>query len=153
MNHLSTEETVRLHPWTEGGEVDAPGLESWVQGRLAWQRQQIERLLAVEGQKTLDNTLRPYDDVVATLRQNGMTPMITSRARRNRQTNSIDVRAADLGRTSHYPKAAGAPGRTTLWHRDCGTRRCGGCQRQIVTVRSDFRPAVLSSRRRLAEAN
>ena len=62
MNHLSTEETVRLHPWTEGGEVDAPGLESWVQGRLAWQRQQIERLLAVD--EALDR-LAEEDQAVA----------------------------------------------------------------------------------------
>src|SRR6202167_2783665 len=57
----------RLQAWSEGGHIDAAGLESWVQGRLAWQRQQIDRLLAVEGQKNLDNTLRPYDDAVATL--------------------------------------------------------------------------------------
>ena len=67
MDHLTTEEATGLHPWNEGGHIDAPGLESWVQGRLAWQRQQIDRLLAVEGKKTLENTLRPYDDVVATL--------------------------------------------------------------------------------------
>ncbi len=67
MNHLSTEETTGLHPWGERGEIDAAGLENWVQGRLAWQSQQIEELLAVEGQRTLENTLRPYDDAVATL--------------------------------------------------------------------------------------
>ncbi len=67
MNHLSTEETTGLHPWSEHGEIDAAGLESWVQGRLAWQSRQIDQLLAVEGHKTLENTLRPYDDAVATL--------------------------------------------------------------------------------------
>ncbi len=36
-------------------------------GRLAWQQQQIDTLLAVAGEKTLENTLRPYDDAVATL--------------------------------------------------------------------------------------
>ena len=67
MNHLSTEETARLHPWSERGEIDAAGLESWVQGRLAWQGRRINQLLAVEGQRTLENTLRPYDDAVAML--------------------------------------------------------------------------------------
>jgi thimet oligopeptidase len=70
LNHLSAEETTGLHPWSEregGGKVDAAGLENWVQGRLAWQRRQIDTLLAVQGQKTLENTLRPYDDAVATL--------------------------------------------------------------------------------------
>jgi thimet oligopeptidase len=73
--NLSAVETTSLHPWTEGtddqgvarGHVDAAGLETWVQGRLAWQRQQIDTLLAVTGQKTLENTLRPYDDAVAAL--------------------------------------------------------------------------------------
>ena len=67
MNHLSTEETTGLHPWNERGEIDAAGLESWVQGRLAWHGRQIDQLLAVEGQRTPGNTLRPYDDAVATL--------------------------------------------------------------------------------------
>jgi thimet oligopeptidase len=67
LNHLSAEETTGLHPWNLGGEIDAPGLENWVRSRLAWQKQQIEALLAVQGQKTLENTLRPYDDAVATL--------------------------------------------------------------------------------------
>ena len=71
MNHLSAAETISLHPWNDGGEIDAPGLESWVQGRLARQRQQIDVLLAVQGQKTLENTLRPYDDAVATLSATG----------------------------------------------------------------------------------
>ncbi len=67
MNHLSAVETAALRPWNKSGEVDAPGLEKWVQARLAWQRQQIDTLLAVSGQKTPENTLRPYDDAVATL--------------------------------------------------------------------------------------
>jgi thimet oligopeptidase len=67
LNLLSTEETASLHPWGENGEIDAAGLENWVQGRLTRQREQIAHLLAVEGEKTLENTLRPYDDAVATL--------------------------------------------------------------------------------------
>ena len=71
MNHLSLEQTTALHPWNERGEIDAPGLENWVQGRLARQRDQIDTLLAVDGEKTLENTLRPYDDAVATLGATG----------------------------------------------------------------------------------
>jgi thimet oligopeptidase len=67
LNHLSTEEKSSLHPWNQAGEIDAVGLEGWIQGRLAWQREQIDRLLAAYGPKTLENTLRPYDDAVATL--------------------------------------------------------------------------------------
>jgi thimet oligopeptidase len=67
LNHLSAVETTGLHPWNQAGEVDAPGLENWIQARLAWQQQQIDTLLAVPGEKTLENTLRPYDDAVATI--------------------------------------------------------------------------------------
>ncbi|HTZ60204.1 MAG TPA: M3 family metallopeptidase [Acidobacteriaceae bacterium] len=56
-----------LHPWNDRGELDAQGLETWIQGRLDRQNRQIEDLLAVQGQRTLENTLRPYDDAVATL--------------------------------------------------------------------------------------
>ncbi len=69
--NLSTAETPTLHPWNTTGQIDAEGLEAWVRGRLAWQEQQINRLLAVEGSRTLENTLRPYDDAVATLSATG----------------------------------------------------------------------------------
>jgi thimet oligopeptidase len=67
LNPSSAAETTALHPWNRNGDIDAAGLESWVQGRLAWQSQLIDALLAVQGQKSLENTLRPYDDAVATL--------------------------------------------------------------------------------------
>src|ERR1700733_8501926 len=67
LNHLSATEATALHPWNESGQIDAPALEGWVEGRLARQQQQIASLLAVEGPKTLENTLRPYDEAVATL--------------------------------------------------------------------------------------
>jgi thimet oligopeptidase len=71
LNHLPTQEKASVHPWGEGGHIDAATLDKWVQSRLASQRRQIEALLAVEGQKTLENTLRPYDDAVATLSATG----------------------------------------------------------------------------------
>jgi thimet oligopeptidase len=67
LNQLSAVEMSGLHPWNESGEIDAPGLEKWIRARLAWQSRQIDTLLAVSGPKTLENTLRPYDDAVATL--------------------------------------------------------------------------------------
>jgi thimet oligopeptidase len=68
---LSTAETTALHPWNKTGQADAEGVEAWVRGRLAWHDQQIHRLLAAEGPRTLENTLRPYDDAVATLSATG----------------------------------------------------------------------------------
>ena len=68
MNPLSVEATTGVHPWSDShGAIDADGLTRWIEGRLAWQARQIETLLAVQGPRTLENTLRPYDDAVAAL--------------------------------------------------------------------------------------
>jgi thimet oligopeptidase len=71
LNNLTAAEATAAHPWNQNGDIDASGLENWVQGRLARQRELIDALLAVQGQKTLENTLRPYDDAVATLSATG----------------------------------------------------------------------------------
>jgi thimet oligopeptidase len=57
------------HPWNPDGSdsVSTASLESWVQAGLGRHQQAIDRLLSVEGQRTLDNTLRHYDDAVAEL--------------------------------------------------------------------------------------
>jgi thimet oligopeptidase len=60
-----------VHPWNHNGAIDAAGLENWVRGRLAQQIQLIDTLLAVQGDRSLENTLRPYDDAVATLGATG----------------------------------------------------------------------------------
>jgi thimet oligopeptidase len=67
LSNLSTEETTGLHPWNATGHIDADGLEAWLQARLAAQQHQIDSILAVAGERTLKNTLRLYDDAVATL--------------------------------------------------------------------------------------
>ncbi len=71
MNDLTAAEAKATHPWNQNGTIDAAGLEKWVQGRLARQHELIGLLLAVQGQKTLENTLRPFDDAVATLSATG----------------------------------------------------------------------------------
>ena len=67
MSFSPTQETTALHPWNEAGGIDASSLETWVNGRLARQTEQVATLVAVTGPRTLENTLRPYDDAVATL--------------------------------------------------------------------------------------
>lgn len=61
--------TVFPHPWNPDGScsVSTTSLESWVQTGLARHQQALDCLLSVEGQRTIDNTLRPYDDAVAEL--------------------------------------------------------------------------------------
>jgi len=61
--------SVFSHPWNPAGTgaVDAAALESWVEDGLLRHRKAIEALLAVEGPRTLENTLRAYDNAVAEL--------------------------------------------------------------------------------------
>ena len=61
------------HPWNPdgSGSVSSVTLESWVWARLARHQQAIDRLMAVQGPRTLENTLRPYDQAVAELSATG----------------------------------------------------------------------------------
>jgi thimet oligopeptidase len=65
----TAENEVNLHPWSAAGrgKVDVPSLEAWVEARLTEHRRQIELLVAVEGPRTVENTLRLYDNALAEL--------------------------------------------------------------------------------------
>jgi thimet oligopeptidase len=49
-----------LHAWVLGS--DPAALETWVNQRLAAEKADLEKLLAVTGPRTVENTLRPFDD-------------------------------------------------------------------------------------------
>ena len=51
-----------LHAWTAGG--DPASLETWVNQRLAAAQGDVDKLVAVTGSRTVQNTLRTYDDAV-----------------------------------------------------------------------------------------
>ncbi|MEG9438653.1 Zn-dependent oligopeptidase [Edaphobacter sp. HDX4] len=51
-----------LHAWTTGAKPAL--LETWVQERLAAEKADIQKLIAVKGERTIDNTVRPYDDAL-----------------------------------------------------------------------------------------
>ncbi|MBV8632614.1 MAG: Zn-dependent oligopeptidase [Silvibacterium sp.] len=61
------------HPWNPdgSGKVSAESVESWVKARLARHQDAIDRLLAVQGPRTFENTLRAYDDAVSELAATG----------------------------------------------------------------------------------
>src|ERR1700759_5863256 len=61
------------HPWNPdgSGKVSVESLEAWVKARLARHQDAIERLLAVQGPRTFENTLRSYDQAVAELAATG----------------------------------------------------------------------------------
>ena len=49
-----------MHAWVASS--DPAALESWVNLRLAEEQADVAKLLAVSGPRTVENTLRPYDD-------------------------------------------------------------------------------------------
>jgi len=49
-----------LHAWVSG--ADPAALDSWVKQRLAEEDADIAKVLAVTGPRTVENTLRPFDD-------------------------------------------------------------------------------------------
>src|ERR1700735_4347261 len=61
--------TELVHPWNPAGtgSVDVAGLEAWVEEQLRRHQRAIDRLVSVSGSRTLDNTLREYDNAVAEL--------------------------------------------------------------------------------------
>jgi thimet oligopeptidase len=67
--------TVSHHPWdTEGSSsssISPESLEAWVNARLARHQLAIDRLLAEQGPRNAENTLRAYDDAVAELSATG----------------------------------------------------------------------------------
>jgi thimet oligopeptidase len=49
-----------LHAWANGG--DPASLQTWVNARLAAEKADIDKVIAVTGDHTVQNTVRPYDD-------------------------------------------------------------------------------------------
>jgi thimet oligopeptidase len=49
-----------LHVWV--GKLDRPAAEQWVGGHLAQEQKYVDELLAVKGSRTIENTLRPFDN-------------------------------------------------------------------------------------------
>ena len=49
-----------LHIWV--GKLDRAGAEKWVGDHLAREQKDIDEVLAVKGARTIENTLRPYDN-------------------------------------------------------------------------------------------
>ena len=50
-----------IHTWEAGGAASAPALSTWVGARLAAHEAALAALLAVEGPRTPENSLRLYD--------------------------------------------------------------------------------------------
>ena len=59
--------TKEIHAWDAGGAESAEVLAAWVSARLRAHEEALAALLAVEGQRTLENTLRLYDAAIEQL--------------------------------------------------------------------------------------
>ena len=59
--------TAELHAWESGGAHSAESLAAWVGARLAGHEAALAALLAVEGPRSVDNTLRLYDAAIEQL--------------------------------------------------------------------------------------
>jgi thimet oligopeptidase len=57
-------ETEAIHAWEAGGAVSAEALSGWVSARLAAHEASLAALLAVEGPRTPENSLRLYDQAI-----------------------------------------------------------------------------------------
>jgi thimet oligopeptidase len=60
-------QTQALHAWEAGGAASAEALSAWVSARLAAHEGALAALLAVEGERTPENTLRIYDEAIEQL--------------------------------------------------------------------------------------
>jgi thimet oligopeptidase len=58
-----------VHPWNPDGQgaVDESSLEKWVASALERHEKAIHELLTVKGQRSIENTLRLYDNAIAEL--------------------------------------------------------------------------------------
>lgn len=63
----AAEITNDLHAWEAGGAASAEALSTWVGARLAAHEAALAALLAVEGPRTTENTLRLYDAAIEQL--------------------------------------------------------------------------------------
>ena len=95
--------TKDLHVWEAGGANSAPALVAWVGARLAAHEAALAALLAVEGPRTPENSLRLYDAAIEQLSLAGA------------QAGVLNSVAADKG--GARPGADGSAARGNGWQR------------------------------------
>ncbi|MGA3011239.1 MAG: M3 family metallopeptidase [Terracidiphilus sp.] len=66
-NPAAVARTEDLHAWEAGGADSAEALSAWVSARLAAHQAALAGLLAVEGERTPENSLRLYDTAIEQL--------------------------------------------------------------------------------------
>ncbi|MGO9339786.1 MAG: M3 family metallopeptidase [Terracidiphilus sp.] len=66
-NTVATATSEEIHAWEAGGAASAAALTAWVGARLAAHEAALAALLAVEAPRTVENSLRFYDEAIEQL--------------------------------------------------------------------------------------
>jgi thimet oligopeptidase len=66
-NPAAAAQTDSIHAWEAGGAASAEALSAWVSARLAAYEAALTALLAVEGTRSAENSLRLYDEAIEQL--------------------------------------------------------------------------------------
>ena len=127
--------TEDLHAWEAGGAKSAEALTAWVSARLAAHEAALAALLAVEGPRTPENTLRLYDVAIEQLSLAGAQAGVlnsvaadTGGARPGATGSAADWRGGKrVGFESCCVRGAGCdeswkaptPRRSTTWNARC----------------------------------
>ncbi len=108
--------TEDLHAWEAGGAASAEALAAWVGARLAAHETALAALLAVEGPRTPDNTLRLYDVAIEQLNLAGAQAgvlnsvaadkAVRDQAQQEAQRVSMAGSALSLNRAVYYALTA-----------------------------------------------
>jgi thimet oligopeptidase len=65
--HVPVAASENLHSWEAGGAASAPALSAWVGAHLAAHEAALAALVAVDGRRTPENSLRLYDEAIEQL--------------------------------------------------------------------------------------
>jgi thimet oligopeptidase len=92
-----------LHPWSGGpkGSADTASFEAWAEGRVAEFQRNIDELLSVKGDRTIENTLRPFDNAQAELAITGQQASLLDSVHPNKairdQAQALTQKVSEIG--------------------------------------------------------
>src|SRR5215469_10157712 len=159
-----------LHIWV--GKLDRAGAEKWVDDHMAREQKDIDEMLAVKGARTVENTLRPYDNAQNELSVAGFESYLMfavasqkevrdagqALAQKVQQVNTalslnqevyqalkaVDISKADAG-TRHYME------RTLLEYHLAGVDKDGATRAEIKKMQDHITESSLNFGRNIQE--
>jgi len=81
-----------LHIWA--GTVTPDSVQGWVNHRLDLARQSVDRLVAVQGPRTVDNTLAPFDEAADEISTAGMETGLLNAVHRDKAVRDLAQKLA-----------------------------------------------------------